>query len=124
MFRVRVCRLSVRERFPDKDWIDVFSKADMLTAVFTQADTAPQPADSNVQGTPQSAAEFAARLPHALRVSSTTQAGIPKLQLSIVRMFEAQKERAREREEQQQTQQKQVSEDVQTHAVVLPNLDD
>jgi hypothetical protein len=82
----------------------------MLTDVFAQADTLmkhhnhqngpdiaqAQQAVSQV-GPPENAAEFAARLPQALRVSSTTQQGIPKLQLSIVNMFEAQKERNKER---------------------------
>jgi hypothetical protein len=95
----------VRRRFPDKDWIDAFSKADVLAEVL-QSRAPPateQSGDTSSSQLPASSAQqqqeqdgvvcgqdVVARLPHALSVSSLTQQGISELQASIVSMFSKQ----------------------------------
>mmetsp|Transcript_16224 Transcript_16224/g.27868 ORF Transcript_16224/g.27868 Transcript_16224/m.27868 type:complete len:158 (+) Transcript_16224:2-475(+) len=121
-------RQEVRLRFPDKPWIDVFSKADLLAPLFQDATQWAQDnlSDNSLTGSSQldepvvsvmahahgsatavsstwdavpsvqGPVEMAARLPHALRVSSLTEEGISQLQVNIVAMFQIAAQQARE----------------------------
>ncbi|KAG2422991.1 hypothetical protein HXX76_015662 [Chlamydomonas incerta] len=102
-------RSELRARFPEKPWIDVLSKSDMLEDVLAEADelirqrgaaaeqstsaaaAAAAPAAPAAAGAEAlTPAELAARLPGALRISSLTHDGIPQLQLGIIRMLRQQ----------------------------------
>lgn len=82
-------RDELKTRFPDKAWIDVFSKADILQEEFSEADEisdTPVIADliSNKQ---MLASEFASLLRDAQRVSSLTGDGMEELKKRMVSMF-------------------------------------
>lgn len=105
------CRQELRQRFPDKPWLDVLSKADLLEEELDEADqlmaTAAagqgkqqQQAANAVLGShaPPSqhpvstAVQFAAALPAALRVSSTSGVGIAELKLGMLQMLTSNKD--------------------------------
>jgi tRNA U34 5-carboxymethylaminomethyl modifying GTPase MnmE/TrmE len=95
-------RAELRARFPSKPWLDVFSKSDLLEDAFAAADAliaggggggAVGGEAAVAGGEPATAAEFAARLPGALRVSSVTEDGILGLQEAVLRMLAAEQRR-------------------------------
>ncbi|RMZ54028.1 hypothetical protein APUTEX25_002605 [Auxenochlorella protothecoides] len=77
-------RQELKARFPNKPWLDVCSKADLLEAEFRVAD-----AHRAGQGTTQppealtTAVEWAVHVPEALRVSATTEQGLDGLKVSL-----------------------------------------
>jgi len=102
-------RCEVKQRFPDKQWVDVLSKADLIQDILASGSALRQqllqqqqqqggdvdaPALDAVPAI-SSPAEIAARLPHAMCVSSLTEQGIKELQVAIVAMFQAQAAAAR-----------------------------
>jgi hypothetical protein len=99
------CRDELKRRFPTKPWVDVLSKADLLEEEFDEADrqqaqhaqqdgVVQQEGASTAQQQSQqhqevrSAVQFAAVLPGALRVSSTSGAGIDELKGAMLQMLE------------------------------------
>lgn len=106
------CREELRQRFPGKPWVDVLSKADLLEEELDAADQllgaagaagthtqqqqqvqqqqqGQQPA-SQQQPPVSDAVQFAAALPAALRVSSTSGEGVDALKLAMLQMLEQQ----------------------------------
>lgn len=81
-------RQELKQRFPDKPWIDVLSKADLLEDVWQQTKQQQQQSEGCIgqQSTVevQTAVEFAAALPWAVRVSSVTEDGFGRLQEDLV----------------------------------------
>ena len=63
------CRCELRGRFPDKPWVDVISKADLLVGLLGKADTLPGLREGEEVGTP---IDLARAMRGALRVSSIT----------------------------------------------------
>lgn len=103
----RPFRQEVRQRYPEKAWVDVLSKGDLVQPILDagaalraklQAEGSQQQgsttgaadAAGDTVPTISSAEEIVARLPHALCVSSVTSAGIKELQKGIVGMFQEQ----------------------------------
>ncbi len=106
------CREELKQRFPGKPWVDVLSKADLLQAEFDAADRLaeaaraagqqqaqqqeqeqqPQPPSPPQQQQPSvsNAVQFAAALPAALRVSSTSGEGVDALKVAMLQMLEQQ----------------------------------
>lgn len=105
-------REELRQRFPGKPWVDVLSKADLLEEELDAADQllgaagaagthtqqqqqvqqqqqGQQPA-SQQQPPVSDALQFAAALPAALRVSSTSGEGVDALKLAMLQMLEQQ----------------------------------
>ena len=96
------CRDELQRRFPTKPWVDVLSKADLLEEEFDEADRqrAQQAQHTQQEGATSaalhhqqqqevgSAVQFAAALPGALRVSSTSGAGIDELKVAMLQMLE------------------------------------
>eukprot|EP00798_Chlamydomonas_sp_ICE-L_P021029 gene21029-27898_t len=102
-------RHEVRERYPSKPWLDAFSKSDMLDDILAEGDlmlkelgAAPATAedmahapvsliirgDNYAEFIPVSSPEdLVSRLPHAVRVSSLTEEGLPDLQQRIISLF-------------------------------------
>lgn len=104
-------REELRRRFPGMPWVDVLSKADLLGEEFAAADwQAEQASEAASQQQQQEeeaeqrqaeqqphsqqleadAVQFAAALPAALRVSSTSGEGVDALKLAMLRMLEQQ----------------------------------
>ena len=106
-------RKELRERFPGKPWLDVFSKTDLLEEEFDAADdrnnlNASRNDTSSSNGISSTgeenrgnsaamasedvvvvtAIDYAAAVPSALRVSSLTGAGIDELKNAMLRMLE------------------------------------
>ena len=110
------CRADLRAKFPDKPWLDVLSKADMLEEEFDAADerhaaqhaaaaggsdgsgsgdgsregeggAAAAAAGEPAPAGAASAVEFAAALPGALRVSSLTGAGVEDLKARMLALL-------------------------------------
>jgi GTP1/Obg family GTP-binding protein len=85
-------RHELKQRFPDKPWVDVLSKADLLQDVWQEAGAAQQQQQQQQQQGQkaeavmdvQDAVQFAAALPDAVRVSSVTEAGFTQLQEELV----------------------------------------
>lgn len=101
-------RQELKQRFPGKPWVDVLSKADLLEDVWQAAAAAagaaglqPQPDQQPDQqqqvqagqeeavAEVQDAVQFAAALPHAVRVSSVTEAGFRQLQEELVALLKS-----------------------------------
>jgi nucleolar GTP-binding protein len=87
-------RQELKERFPGKIWIDVFSKADLLLADFAAADrdTAAMLSengnDANISDE-LSAKDVACLIPGARRVSSLTGDGIEELKADMLCMLDS-----------------------------------
>jgi len=93
-------REELRDRFPDKMWIDVFSKADLLLADFAAADkdtaamrnesesNAQEKIDAYISGE-LSAKDIACLIPDARRVSSLTGDGIEELKADMLCMLDS-----------------------------------
>lgn len=77
-------RAELKARFPHKPWVDVLSKADLLQDVWSSVEQQPGQQQPEQLLEVQTAVEFAAALPAAVRVSSLTEVGLPQLQESIV----------------------------------------
>lgn len=100
-------RQELKQRFPDKPWVDVLSKADLLEDVWQAAGAAAagtagiQPDQQQLDQQQrtgqqeevvvevQDAVQFAAALPHAVRVSSVTEAGFRQLQEELVSLLKS-----------------------------------
>lgn len=94
-------RCELKKSFPNKAWLDVFSKADLLEDEFAAADAeiAARRANGSAASSSHDAAldvicvdgpvAFAAALPAAVRVSSLTEAGVPELQGAVLDMLAA-----------------------------------
>jgi hypothetical protein len=84
-------RDELKRRFPDKPWLDVLSKADLLEEELEAADQQIATGSSAAAGRRPvaDAVDFAAALPDAVRASSLTQHGIPQLQQAVMSMLEA-----------------------------------
>jgi nucleolar GTP-binding protein len=78
-------RAELKQRFAAKPWVDVLSKEDLLTEVWQQVEQQQQQQEGSQQV--QTAVQFAAALPDAVRVSSLTEAGLQDLQRQIVLML-------------------------------------
>ena len=87
-------RDELRQRFPGKPWVDVLSKADLLQEEFDAADglleAASQQQHERQQVAVGDAVQFAAALPTALRVSSSSGEGVDALKLAMLQMLEQQ----------------------------------
>jgi nucleolar GTP-binding protein len=88
-------REELLERFPEKQWIDVFSKADILEEELDRADellAASTPIKSDIDGRLCSgsltAVDMACLIPHAARVSSITGDGTDSLKERMIAMFD------------------------------------
>ena len=95
-------REELRQRFPSKPWLDVLSKADLLEEELDEADRQLRGEAAPAVGAAAGAAaeeeqptavavgavQFAAALPDALRVSSTSGTGIEDLKLAMLQMIE------------------------------------
>ncbi|KAI8107857.1 hypothetical protein M9435_002884 [Picochlorum sp. BPE23] len=88
-------REELLERFPEKQWIDVFSKADILEEELDRADellAARTPIQSDIDGRLCSgsltAVDMACLIPHAARVSSITGDGTDSLKERMIAMFD------------------------------------
>lgn len=90
-------RQELKQRFPDKPWVDVLSKADVLQDVWREAAALQQQQQQQDEGQEdvaaaaqaeqlvvQGAVQFAAALPDAVRVSSVTEEGFRQLQEELV----------------------------------------
>jgi GTPase Era involved in 16S rRNA processing len=87
-------RHELKQRFPDKPWVDVLSKADLLQDIWQEAGALQQQQQHKQQVQQgwaadavtdvQDAVQFAAALPSAVRVSSVTEAGFRQLQEELV----------------------------------------
>lgn len=88
-------RAELKQRFPDKPWVDVLSKADLLQEVWDGAAAARHEQQHQQQqqglgpagedgGGVQGAVQFAAALQDAVRVSSVTEEGFGQLQEELV----------------------------------------
>lgn len=94
----RCGREELQQRFPAKPWVDVLSKADLLGDEFDAADQVLQAAGpaSQQQHEQQprlavgNAVQFAAALPAALRVSSTSGEGLDALKGAMLKVLERQ----------------------------------
>ena len=75
-------RAKLRADFPDKPWLDVFSKADLLDTIFRKADKQSDLYEN--EGGIMTAVGFVRAVGGALRVSSTTEAGIPGLKACVL----------------------------------------
>ena len=86
-------REELRARFPGKPWVDVLSKADLLEEEFDEADRLAGEqcgaADAaQAQRGVSTAVQFAGALPRALRVSSTSGAGVDELKVAMLAMLD------------------------------------
>lgn len=83
-------RQELKQRFPDKPWVDVLSKADLLQDVWEEAAAVVSASLQEIQqglgagSRVQTAVEFAAALSGAVRVSSVTEAGFRQLQEELI----------------------------------------
>lgn len=90
-------RQELKQRFPNKPWIDVLSKEDLLQDVWQEAAAIRQQHQQqqgggqdgggdggDVAGSVQTAVQFAAALGDAVRVSSVTEEGFRQLQQELV----------------------------------------
>lgn len=93
-------RKELKQRFPDKPWVDVLSKADLLQGVWDQVqqqqeevqqqrDQQSSVAAAAETGDVQTAVQFAAALPDAIRVSSVTEQGFGQLQEELVLLLKS-----------------------------------
>lgn len=82
-------RRELRERFPGKLWLDVFSKADLLDVEFSEADDriAEQNCSTEESSTVENAVQFATSLSKALRVSSMSGDGVDELKEAMITMM-------------------------------------
>jgi nucleolar GTP-binding protein len=87
-------REELLQRFPDKPWIDVFSKADVLQEQLSQADALLQQGVSSQDilskgntARDLNASELACLIPDACRVSSLTGDGIDELKEQMIMMM-------------------------------------
>lgn len=86
-------RAELRSRFPEKPWLDVLSKSDMLAEELAAADARIAAAGAggggdDVPAGVEDAVDYAAALPAAVRASSITRSGIPELKVAVMRMLE------------------------------------
>jgi GTPase Era involved in 16S rRNA processing len=91
-------RQELKDRFPHKPWVDVLSKADLLEDVWQEAAAVQQQQEQQEQQEQgrgdgegihdseevQTAVQFAAALPEAVKVSSLTEEGFRQLQEELV----------------------------------------
>lgn len=86
-------RQELKARFPHKPWVDVLSKSDLLEYVWQEAAAVQQQGhqqqeqgqgDGGGRHEVQTAVQFAAALPEAIKVSSLTEEGLSQLQEELV----------------------------------------
>ena len=88
-----IIRQEVKERFPDKAWVDVFSKQDVVDEILKDGLELRAVLKSDCIETVKRPEEVVAMLPDALAVSSLTEEGILDLKEKLMKILEEQRMR-------------------------------
>ena len=81
-------RCELKRKFPDKPWIDVISKSDLLEEELDEVDEILKLQENATVPNVQKCMDYAMAVPDALRISSITGAGIDNLKMDMLKMID------------------------------------